>query len=140
MRRLIPTRLARACCVQPLSLRKKRILFFIECLVLPGVGNGESERVNGNQFIRDFAAKNENEIGGVELSLKLAVVYGRVVHHIEVHTGAIRRVLEAFKGNVLNVNVDLGRGRVRKESLYDRAFLVGVENAIRQAAVEEVER
>src|SRR6267154_4651073 len=62
-----------------------------ERLVFPEVSDRESQWVDGDQFIGNLGLENEEKIRGVQVALKLAVVGGRVVDHVEVHASAVRR-------------------------------------------------
>ena len=83
--------------------------------------------------------ENEDKIRGVQIALQLAMVGGRVIDHVEVHARAEGRRLHLFERDFLHVHIDLGRCGVGDEFLDDVVLAVGVENAVGELAVEEVE-
>ena len=111
-----------------------------ECLVFAEIGDGHAERIDGNQFIGNLGLENEDEVRGVEVALQFAMVGGRVIDHVEVHARAEGRGLHLFECDFLHVHVDLGRGGVGDEFLDDVVLAVGVEDAVGELAVEEVQR
>ena len=40
-----------------------------ECFVFPEIGDGQTERVDRDEFVRHVGLEDENEIGGVERAL-----------------------------------------------------------------------
>src|SRR5208282_4578910 len=111
----------------------------LEGLVFAEVRDGQSERIDGDEFVGNSGLEDKDEIRRVEVPLDLGAVSGRVVHHIEIDTGLERCCLHVFEGYFLHVNVDLRSRGVCDELLNDLVFFVSVENAIRQLSVEEVE-
>src|SRR5215831_4942584 len=67
------------------------------------------------------------------------MVGSRIKNHVEVHAGTERRSLHLFEGHFLYVNVDVRSRCIRDEFLDDVVFAVGIENAVGELAVEEVE-
>ena len=63
----------------------------------------------------------------------------RVIDHVEVHASAKGRRLHLFERYLLHFHINLGRGRIGDESLDDVVLTIGIENAIGELAVEEVE-
>src|SRR5260370_14705206 len=62
-------------CVRPRPLRFALVLAFsLECVVLPEVGDGHSERVDGNQFVGHLGFEEEDKVRGVQIAFQLAVV------------------------------------------------------------------
>ena len=55
-----------------------------EGLVLSEIRDGKPKRVDGNEFVGNFALKDEDKICGVEITLDLGMVAGRVVNHVEI--------------------------------------------------------
>jgi hypothetical protein len=88
------------------------------------------ERVDGNQFVGDLGLEKEDKIRGVKIALQLAVVGGRVIHHVEVHARAEGRRLHLFERDFLHFHIDLGRCGVGDEFLDDVVLAVGIENAV----------
>src|SRR5260370_20074675 len=67
-------------CVRLRPLRFAWVLgFSFECLILPEVGDGHSERVDGNQFVGHLGFEEEDKVRGVQIAFQLAVVGGRVI-------------------------------------------------------------
>src|SRR5271169_2761474 len=127
-------------CVRPRPLRFARGLgFSFERLVLAEVGDGHSEWVDRNQFVGYLGLEKEDKVRGVEIAFQLAVVGGRVIDHVEVHARAERRRLHLFERDFLYVHIDLGRCGVGDEFLDDVVLAIGVEDAVSEFAVEEVE-
>src|ERR1700756_3795560 len=62
-----------------------------ERLVFAEIRDGHAERVDGDQFVREVGLEYENKVRGVEIAFQFAMVDGRVIHHIEINAGAIRR-------------------------------------------------
>src|SRR5580704_10843779 len=128
-------------CVRPRPLRFARGLgFSFERLVLAEVGDGHSEWVNRNQFVGYLGLEKEDKVRGVEIAFQLAVVGGRVIDHVEVHTRAEGWRLHLFERDLLHVHIDFRRGGVRDEFLDDVVLAVGIENTVGELAVEEVQR
>src|SRR5271155_1054117 len=127
-------------CVRPRPLRFARGLgFSFERLVLAEVGDGHSERVDRNQFVGHLGLEKEDKVRGVQIALQLAMVGGRVIDHVEVHARAEGGRLHLFERDFLYVHIDLGRCGIRDEFLDDVVLAVGIENAVRKLAVEEVQ-
>src|ERR1700680_2263798 len=127
-------------CVRPRPLRFACGLgFSFERLIFAEVGDGQSERVDGDQFVGYMGFEKEDKICGVKIALQLAMVGGRVIDHVEIHARTEGRCLHLFERTLFDIDIDLGRGGIRDEFLDDVVLAVGVENAVRKLAVEEVE-
>lgn len=48
----------------------------VESLILTKVGDGQTERVDGNEVIRDLTSEKEHEVSSIERALQFAVVSG----------------------------------------------------------------
>src|SRR5579863_3742681 len=83
--------------------------------------------------------EKEHKVRRVQIALQLAMVGGRVINHVKVHARAKRWCLHLFECDFLHVHIDFGRGRVRDELLDDVVLPVGVEDAVGQLAVKEVQ-
>ena len=128
-------------CVRPLPLRfGPDPGLSLERLIFAEVGDRHSEGVDGDQFVRNLGFENKHKVRGVEIAFQLAMVGGRVIDHIEVDASAKRRRLHLFERHLLDLDIDLGRRRVGEEFLEDVVLAVGIENAIGELAVEEVQR
>src|SRR5271156_1440111 len=127
-------------CVRPRPLRFARGLgFSFERLIFAEVGDGHSERIDRDQFVGHLGLENKDKVRGVQIALQLAMVGGRVIDHVEVHARAEGGRLHLFERDFLYVHIDLGRCGIRNEFLDDVVLAVGVENAVRKLAVEEVQ-
>src|SRR5271156_1079842 len=127
-------------CVRPRPLRFGRGLgFSFERLVFAVVGNGHSERVDRNQFVGHMGFEEEDKVRRIKIAFQLAVVGGRVIDHVEVHTRAEGWRLHLFERDFLYVHIDLGCCGIRDEFLDDVVLAVGVENAVGELAIEEVQ-
>jgi hypothetical protein len=127
-------------CVHPRPLRFAYELgFSFECLVFAEIRDGYSERVDRNEFVRHPGFEKEDKVRRVKISLQFAMVGGRVIDHVEVHSRAEGRRLHLFERDLLHVYIDLGSRCIGNEFLDDVILAVGVENAIRKLAVEEVQ-
>jgi len=113
--------------------------YSLEGLIFAEVCDCESERIDGDEFVGDSSLEEKNEIGRVEVALDLGAVGGRVVHHIEINMSLERWGLHVFECYFLHVDVDLGSRCIGDELFNDLVFLVGVEDAVRQLSVEEVQ-
>src|ERR1700739_697336 len=111
-----------------------------ECLVLTEVGDRQSQRIDGDEFVGHAGLENKNEVGSIELALQLAVISGRVVHHVKIHAGAVGWCLQFLERDLLHVDVDFGSRGVGQEFPDDVVLPIGVEDAVGELAVEEVER
>src|SRR5579859_161737 len=103
-----------------------------ESLVFTEIGDAQAQRINRDELVRNVGLEDENKVGGVEVSLDLAMVGGRVIDHVEVHACLVRRGLHVFERDFLHVNINFRDRCVREELLDDIVFLVGVEDAVRQ--------
>src|SRR5713226_5532190 len=110
-----------------------------ECLILAEISDRESEWIYGDELVGDLALKDKDKVGGIEDTLNLAVVRGRVIDHVKIHACLIRWCLHVFQSDLLHVDVDLRCRRIRDELADDVVLAVGVQNAIGELAVEEVE-
>ena len=127
-------------CVRPRPLRCAcGPGFSFECLIFTEVGDGHAEWVDRDQFIGHLGLEKEHEVRGVQIALQLAVVGGRVIDHVEVHTRTEGWRLHLFERNFFYVDIDFGRGGIGDEFLDDVVLAVGVEDAVGELAVEEVE-
>src|SRR5580704_5148769 len=127
-------------CVRPLPLRcRSEPGLSLERLIFAEVGDGHSERIDGNQFIGNLGLENEYKVRGVEIAFQFAMVGRRVIDHIEVDARAERRRLHFFERNLLDFDIDFGRRGIREEFLENVVLAVGIENPVRELAVEEVQ-
>src|SRR5580704_8544852 len=111
----------------------------LEGLVLAEIRDRKAQRIDRNKFVRNIALKNKHEIGGIQVTLDLAVIRGRVIDHVKVHTSLVGWGLHVFESDFLHINVDFGDGGVRDELLNDIVLAVGVDDAVRKLAVQEIE-
>src|SRR6266576_4881845 len=115
------------------------LCFSFECLVLPEIRDRNSQGVNGNKLVWNFALKNKHKICGVKVAFALAVVRGRVINQVEIDPSFERRSLHVFQGDFLHFYVDFWGRRVHEEFLYDVVLAVGVEDAVGQLSVKKIE-
>src|ERR1700722_16212798 len=115
-------------------------VFSFERLIFAEVGDGDAEGVNRNQFIGYLGLEEEYKIRSVKIALELAMVGWRVIDHVEVPSRTKGRRLHLFQRDFLYIHVDFRRGRIGDELLDDVVFAIGVEDAVRELAVEEVKR
>src|SRR5215469_2869011 len=111
-----------------------------ERLILAEVADRQAQGIDRNQFIRNARLKDENEICGIEIALQLAMIGRRVINQVKVHPRAIGGILQVFKRDLLYVDIDFGCRGIGEEFANDIVFTVGVENAVGELAVQEVER
>src|SRR6202040_990464 len=76
--------------------------FSFECLVLSEICDRNSQGVDGDKLVWNFALKNEHEIRSVKVAFDLAVVRRGVINHVEIDSGLERRSLHAFEGDFLH--------------------------------------
>src|SRR5215475_6410205 len=111
-----------------------------ESLILAKVRDREPQRIDGYQIIRNARLEDEHEVRGIKIALQLAVFSRRVVDQIKIDTSAVGGILQLFERDFLYVHIDLGRGSVHQEFPNDVVLAIGIEDAIRELSVEEVER
>src|SRR5215469_14513971 len=114
--------------------------FSFERLVLAEIRDRQTQWINGDELVRNAGLKDKYEVRGIKVALELAVIRRRVVNEVEVHTRAIRRILQLFERYLLHVDIDLrGRG-VGEEFPHNVVLVVRIENAARELAVQKVDR
>src|ERR1700730_5182665 len=113
----------------------KRDTSSFECLVLAKIGDRQPKRVDGDELVGNLVLENEDEIRCVKVALDFAMVGGRVVHHVKIHSRLVWRGLHVFECNLLHMYVDLRRGRVRQKLSDNVVLPVRVEDAIGQLPV-----
>src|SRR5690348_18326968 len=67
-----------------------------ECLVLSEIGDRNTQGVDGDKLVWDFALKNKHEIRRVKVAFYLAMVSGRVINKVEIDSGLERRSLHVL--------------------------------------------
>ena len=100
--------------------------FSFEGLVFAEVGDGHSQRIDGDQFVGHLGFEKEDKVRGIEIAFQFAMVRGRVIDHVEVHAGAERRSLHLFERDFLHIHIDFGCCGIGDEFLDDVVFAVGV--------------
>src|SRR5437868_5963529 len=93
-------------------------------LIFSEVGDGQTQRVNEQHLVRDLVAEHIDHVGRPELALQLGVVNGAGVDLKELDPCSVRSAAEVFDGDVLYLDVDVGRNRVTQERLQRVGFLV----------------
>src|SRR5271154_6986905 len=111
----------------------------LEGLVLAEIRDRKAQRIDRNKLVRNVALKNKHKIRRIEVTLDLAVIRGRVIDHVKIHTCLVGRGLHVFERDFLHINVDFGDGGVRDELLNDIVLVVGVDDAVRKLDVQEIE-
>src|SRR5437763_1238036 len=91
----------------PLGRFRSGWMASLERLVFAEIGDCQTQRIDGNEFVWDRGFENENKIRSIEVAPDLAVIRGRVINHVEIHTRFVGRGLHFFECDLLHVNVDL---------------------------------
>src|SRR6266853_6531628 len=81
--------------------------FSFERLVFAEVGDGHSQRIDGDQFVGHPRFEKENKVRGVKIAFQLAMVGGGVIDHVEVHARTEGRGLHLFERNLFDIDIDL---------------------------------
>ena len=121
-----------------LSLWESRFCL-AERLVGTEANDGQSEGVNGQLIVLHTFAEDIGNAGCPSLPLELGMIRRIRVHPLKLNPSRIRRLPEVVKNDVLDLYVDVRKGRIFDVGLDDVVFALLLDDGPLHVAIEEVQ-